>query len=274
MKPMDSLRQQANQQFAQNQGQQQAQLQSQLGGAPSQMGDISKVSQQVAGEQARQTGQAAVQAQAGAQAQGNMRNQIALQQRSREIQDRVADISIQRTKKQQELETRFAKLGEEKKSQLFDEQMKIRRDANGRAVLTERQLLDYAITSAQNEQSYLNWASDVKIASDREIQLWETSYKKLEVAATQAFKTAESQKDREHAKNLQDMARKAQEEQRKAEARARNRMAKYQAAGTIVGVAAAAAVLMIPGVGIAAAPGIIAAGATLGQAGGTTAAAQ
>jgi VIT1/CCC1 family predicted Fe2+/Mn2+ transporter len=141
--------------------------------------------------------------------------------------------------------------------------------------LTERQLLDYAITSAQNEQSYLNWASDVKIASDREIQLWETSYKKLEVAATQAFKTAESQKDREHAKNLQDMARKAQEEQRKAEARARNRMAKYQAAGTIVGVAAAAAVVaFVPGVGAAAAPGIIAAGASLGQAGGTTAAAQ
>lgn len=75
--------------------------------------------------------------------------------------------------------SRFADVSEQAKQELFDKQMTFRRDESGRTLFNQRQLADYAILNARNEEQLRNYSQSMQLASQRKIQMMEMAYKKM-----------------------------------------------------------------------------------------------
>lgn len=250
--------------FRQTKDRQASQFQAALGAAET-TGDIRGMSQKMAGAAAAQQAEAGIGAQNEAQTRSNQMRQINLQQRATEVQDRLHGFEMRKDKKQQELEDHLSSIDSRAKQTLFDEQMKIRQDAEGRAILTERQLMDYAILKSRNEQEYLKWAQESERASQREIDIWSAAANKLATAANRSFAEAETAADRAQAQNMARLAQEAAKRQKKAEADAANRRSMWVQGGTIVGAVAGGVVAGVATEG-AATPAGVAAGASAGAA--------
>ena len=175
-----------------------------------------------------------------AQDVSNMTSSLGLSGRARDIQGRILDIGRERDQKSADLENQLSNINADAKRRVFDEQMRIRKDKNNQSLLTERQLLDYAIANSKDEQSYLDWAQRAQTISRREVQMWDMASKKLEQALTQVHLTGERELNQEQTQRLLAQKMEAERQRKKAAARARNRMAAWQAGGAIIGGAAGA----------------------------------
>lgn len=167
------------------------------------------------------------------------------------------------TQKARTNEAELASLGRDLKQKVFDSRVQFKRDEQGRAVLNEQQLADWAVRKSKSAEELKTYAQKAEQAHARKIQFLRTVQAKLE------SQLAYEQQKREVDRNGATMARIAEaaaamkERIRQAEADAANKQAAWQAGGTILGTAAGAA---IPGGG---AVGAVV-GGSLGGAVGTT----
>ena len=258
---------QENESFKKSQAQQASSFQQQLGQAPVTQ-DVTGAAQAAGGQQAAQTAESAVGAQKQAQGTRNYLAGVGMQERARDIQGRVQDLAIEKDAQSIRLADRLGEINSEQRKNVFDAQLKIRKDSRNQAALTERQFLDYAIVSATNEQDFMDWAQRAQKVSQREIQMWDAVNKKLGQKLKQAYETEKTSLDQGAIVELTNMKRAAEAAMKKAAGRAKSRMAAWQTGGTIVGGVAGAVIgsVLLPGAGTAAGASI---GSSVGGAAGS-----
>jgi len=151
--------------------------------------------QKLAAETATASAQPVLQAQQAAaqQAQtaaGQAANAAKLE-RVRKIQGIKQDTAV----KQREAEEKLFNLNSSLKSQLYDETMKFQRDELGRTSFNERQLADWAVMKARNEEDLMKYEQIASEAIQKKQMLMEQAWKVLEQDLQATWQRAEQEGD-------------------------------------------------------------------------------
>lgn len=173
--------------------------------------------------------------------------------------ERVAGLGLEQDNRLNVLSNKQAndlnRIGLDVKQKIFDSRLQFEKDENGRKFSNDRQLADYMAATARTDQEFQARAREVQQATERKIQLMQIAQAQVIRELEQAQKSSEGAKNFEHQKELQGIRDALAEKIRKEQAAAKNKAAMWQAAGTIVGAGAGAAI---------AGPGGYAAGAAAG----------
>ena len=131
---------------------------------------------------------------------------------------------------------RLAAIDANAKKELFDAELQFRKDANNQTFFSERQLADYKRQSAASDEQFKNWANTAQNYHKRNIASLEAVYNKLAEVEKNNFRVGEQKLDQAAKEEL--IRLKLDTERRIADAKrkAANTAAKWQAAGTIIGV--------------------------------------
>lgn len=231
---------QATQQFGQQQLQQQAQA------TQTQLGLAEQGLQQQAAAQQQQQQQAAFQQQA-AQQQAELTQGVSLARQEEAAKNRLTDaeiassqrlnaigietdknISFLSTKQREDL----ANLGRDVKAKVFDSRLQFERDEAGRKFSNERQLMDFAVTSAKNQVDLQNKMQIMEQTATREILMMEIAANKINTALKQGYLDSKRELDQSTQAKLAEM--KAQLDKDIAKKRAQANNMKMLAGGAMV----------------------------------------
>jgi hypothetical protein len=150
--------------------------------------------------------------------------------------------------KQREYSDRLSKLGNELKDKLVDENLEIRKDARGQALLNDRQLADYALATATSQEQLKSYAQAMEQASSREMQMLEQAYNLITTQLSQMAAKGELQMNQEQTMRLAQQKQALEQEIARKQRKAANKAGIITAAFTIGG-AVAGTMIPIPGVG-------------------------
>lgn len=156
----------------------------------------------------------------------------------------------------------LSSLGQDVKAKLFDSRLQFERDEMGRKFSNDRQLMDYAISSAVSQQDVQNKMREMEQAANKELIMLEVSYKKISDAVERGYLDEKRELDQEQQKNLVLMKNKIEKQMRDKQRQAANRRMIVGAVISAVGVG-----MLATGVGAAAAPAVIGAGTAYGTGG-------
>jgi len=150
--------------------------------------------------------------------------------------------------KQREYSDRLSKLGNELKDNLLDQNLEIRKDARGQALLNDRQLADYALATATSQEELKNYAQSMEQASSREMQMLEQAYNLITQQLTQMASKGELQMNQEQTMRLAQQKQALEQEIARKQRKAANKAGIITAAFTIGGAVAGS---VVPGAGTA-----------------------
>lgn len=190
-----------------------------------------------------------------AQTQQGLTNvgKLGLQEQARQFEAQGAKEKLTEQRTASDLETRLGRLDRTLKDRLVDAQLQFERDASGRTLLNERQLQDYASISARSEEDLKSAQQIAEQAWTRKLQLMQQASKQLEQSLQQELKKSETEKNNKLLEELTSEKQALDAQIAEDTNKAKNRMAQFQAAGTVVGSGIGAVVgSIIPGVGTAA----------------------
>lgn len=188
--------------------------------AAQQVGQINTQQVQQQGQQAAQVGQQAVQTQAN------------------EAQNTEAQRALDLGRTQQQLESDFAVTSRGLKADLYDKAMQFQKDEQGRTFLNEKQLLDYKLSRGISEEEWADYQQEATQAAEREIQLMESAYRKLEQDLSQDALDKRTDISNETRRQIVEMKAALERQIAKKKAAAANRSAMMGALGTVAGVGA------------------------------------
>jgi hypothetical protein len=143
--------------------------------------------------------------------------------------------------KQREYSDRLSKLGNELKDNLLDQNLEIRKDARGQALLNDRQLADYALATATSQEELKNYAQAMEQASSREMQMLEQAYNLITQQLTQMASKGELQMNQEQTMRLAQQKQALEQEIARKQRKAANKAGIIGGAFTIAGAAIGAA---------------------------------
>lgn len=157
----------------------------------------------------------------------------------------------------------LASLGADVKQQLFDSRMQFERDENGRKFSNDRQMADYAISSAKNEQELQDRMQSMMQVHERELFALEAANKQLGQALQNGFLDKDRELNQAQKKKLTEMktaTEKALAKKRRASA---NKRLIIGGAMTVAGAA-----MIATGVGAAPGAAVMGTGASYATSGG------
>lgn len=219
----------------------QMQVQNAVRGAPA-AAPIASTAQQTGQAVAEQAGTQAVQA-AGQQVQQQQQlGQTGLQEQNTANQSQVA--SLQQGAKEQQMDNvqKLAQLDSKLKADIYDRNMTFQKSELGRTSLNENQLADYTRLSARNDEEFKNFQQAATQASQRQLQMMDTAYKKIVEDLDFRYQQAKQAGDQQAMRDVANMKSETKARMDREEARAANSAAAWTAGGAILGGAAGAAV--------------------------------
>jgi len=137
--------------------------------------------------------------------------------------------------------SKLAAIDSRAKQQLVDAELQIKRDSQGRALFTTRQLADYAISSANADEALKNWSQKAKQYSKRNLELMEVQYRKINEALNSGYLDKKTKLDREQIMELQRVKKDVEDRLNRAKAKAANTALMSQALGGLMVAAGTAA---------------------------------
>lgn len=149
---------------------------------------------------------------------------------------------------------RLAKLDQRAKQELFDKEMQFKVNAANEAQFSERQLMDYAVRNAQKAEDFTNWKQKSQMLHSRNLKILEAVEARLTQAIEQGYLDKENKLNQQQTRELAEIKQAFARRIAEAKAKAANTAAAWGAAGSLLQVGGAAAML-VPGlqpVGIAA----------------------
>lgn len=224
--------------------------------------------QQTAGANATTAGQNANAVAKSAVAQTQQQGQVAAADIESQRKTDLAKSSIELDRTTNALADKLNEYQSGLKDELFDKQMSFQQDELGRTLWNDRQLMDYAVSTAKSDEELAQWQDDMNYASQVRVQMLQAAQQKILAAADNAFKSGEFDKDANLKTYLAQQAKAIQEKIAKEKARSANRGAMFSAVGTVAGAVIGS---VVPGAGTVVGA---AAGAAIGGAVGNIAASQ
>lgn len=239
----------------------QAARQMQLQQAAQQAPASKQAAQQIGAQQAQQAGQIQQEAAKQQQVQQTQIGQLGLQEKGRELRERQAVGQLAAQRERRGLESRIADLGEDVKQNLFDREMQFKKDELGRTQLSERQVLDWAVSKAQSEEEYKEYAQVAQQALSRELQMMESIYKKVSNQLNREFARAEQENDQASMQRITEYKNLMEQEMREKEAEVANKQTMWTEGVGTLGTVAGGVIGGIYGGPMGAAAGATAGGA-------------
>lgn len=230
----------ANSQLAQ--GQQAArniQLQQAVKAAPT-TANTTQTAQQTGAAVAENAGKQLIQNAGQAIQQNGQVGSVINQEQAQQAQARTQGLQSSAREQAMDNVQRLAQVSEDAKKELYDKQMKFQKDEQGRTVLNERQLADYARVSAQNEQQYAQYAQSAQQINQRNLQAMENAYNLVKEDLVQKYAQAEQAKDQTTMREIAQMRIDADARIQQERNRADNNSAAWGAGGSVLGTAAGA----------------------------------
>lgn len=132
-------------------------------------------------------------------------------------------------------ESRLAQMNMSIKSKLIDEQLQFRRDQTGRALFTERQLMDWAVTKSKSTTEYNRFVQRANQAHAAQVALIDHCGRKVEQQLNQAMKRKILADNFETNKIIAKIQRQYNKKAQEAANGAAKNAGMWTAAGTIVG---------------------------------------
>lgn len=243
MKALQNLQAQlpaANQQVAA--GQQAArniQLQNAVKSAPT-AAPIASTAQQTGAASAAQAGQQSVERVQNSVQQTGQLGQLGLGEQKLASESRVSGLQLGAKEQAMDNVQRLAKINEDAKQELYDKQMQFERDEAGRTLFNERQLADYAKSSALSDEQLKDYAQQTDQLSKRKLEAMEHAAKLVDSDLSQKYSVAKQKGDQQMILQINQMRRDMEEKIRSEKAKAANRSAAFTAGGTIIGGVAGA----------------------------------
>lgn len=112
----------------------------------------------------------------------------------------------------------LSKLGLDVKQKIYDNRIRFERDELGRKFSNERQMADYAIASAKNEQDLRNKMQIMQQIMQKELYMMEQASNKVNIALERGYLDDKRKLDQEQKRKLYDMKKKMDGEIRKKKA--------------------------------------------------------
>lgn len=260
----------ANQQIAS--GMQQAretQLQQTIGQMTPEQAATPRLAQSMGAQQAAQASAIQLGAQQKTQQSAVVAGQQAIVQDKIQKQQELFTRSQALSQKNRYLENELARISQSAKDKLLDQQLSFKRDELGRTVWNERQLADYKIATAKDEEDFRNYQQEASNLSERRMKMLTMAQKKLEQILEQGYISNTQKLNQASRLKIVETVAELKRKQARESARQSSNMGMWAGAGTVVGAVAGA---MIAGPGGYAAGAAV--GAQIGQGVGTAAGAQ
>lgn len=230
-----------------------AALQQAVGQAPTQGLDITKAAQGIGASMAGAQVQDAAQAQQQQGAMNQQVGQLGMQATNIESSKKLANMAFKVDEDVRKQADALAKLDNNYKNQLLDNQLNFNKDKRGQYILKQRQMFDLAALKARDANEFNQYARQAMKANQRYLMMMETAHKKVMREYQQQWQIAEQDKDQDLKKKLAVRIREHEAAMERAKARAANRMAAWKTGGIVVGTVAGAVVgsMLAPGAGTA-----------------------
>ena len=260
----------ANQQIAS--GMQQAretQLQQTIGQMTPEQAATPRLAQSMGAQQAAQASAIQLGAQQKTQQSAVVAGQQAIVQDKIQKQQELFTRSQALSQKNRYLENELARISQSAKDKLLDQQLSFKRDELGRTIWNERQLADYKIATAKDEEDFRNYQQEASNLSERRMKMLTMAQRKLEQVLEQGYISTNQKLDQASRLKIVETVAALKRKQARESARQSSNMGMWAGAGTVVGAVAGA---MIAGPGGYAAGAAV--GAQIGQGVGTAAGAQ
>lgn len=258
----------ANQQIAS--GMQQAretQLQQTIGQMTPEQAATPRLAQSMGAQQAAQAASIQLGAQQKTQQSAVVAGQQAIVQDKIQKQQELFTRSQALSQKNRYLENELARISQSAKDKLLDQQLSFKRDELGRTVWNERQLADYKIATAKDEEDFRNYQQEASNLSERRMKMLQMAQRKLEQVLEQGYISTNQKLDQASRLKIVETVAALKRKQARESARQSSNMGMWSGAGTIVGA----------GIGFVASGGNpygAVVGAQIGQGVGTAAGAQ
>lgn len=218
----------------------QMRLQDMVKQAPAGTASVTPIAQQLGGAQASAAGQANLQTQQQNIQQGAQVGALQLQQKGTEQQAELGQKQravSQYNRKQQNM---LAKLSQEKKNELLDQQLEFNKDQRGQTQFNERQLADWAATNARSQEEFNNYSQIIQQAANRKLQYLQVQNSKVSQVLQSGYLNEKQRLDNETRKQLLVVKKELEQKMADDKAKRNNRRAIFQGVGTIVGTVAGA----------------------------------
>lgn len=209
--------------------------------------------------------------------------QLQARQQTAQQQGQLAQMELQERgmAKQAELQRRQQSLAQQQREnvvslnqlqqglgdRLFTRETQLQKDQLGRAKFTERQLMDYKLTSTQRREQMADYEQSVIQVSQLKMQALKQSYALIQAALQQDFAKEEQDKDIAQSNRLYAAQKSIQEKIAREQAKQAERGAMFRTIGTAVGTVGGAVVGAVAGGPAGAVAGASAGGALGGAAG-------
>jgi hypothetical protein len=258
----------ANQQIAS--GMQQAretQLQQTIGQMTPEQAATPRLAQSMGAQQAAQAASIQLGAQQKTQQSAVVAGQQAIVQDKIQKQQELFTRSQALSQKNRYLENELARISQSAKDKLLDQQLSFKRDELGRTIWNERQLADYKIATAKDEEDFRNYQQEASNLSERRMKMLQMAQRKLEQVLEQGYISTNQKLDQASRLKIVETVAALKRKQARESARQSSNMGMWSGAGTIVGA----------GIGFVASGGNpygAVVGAQIGQGVGTAAGAQ
>jgi hypothetical protein len=258
----------ANQQIAS--GMQQAretQLQQTIGQMTPEQAATPRLAQSMGAQQAAQASAIQLGAQQKTQQSAVVAGQQAIVQDKIQKQQELFTRSQALSQKNRYLENELARISQSAKDKLLDQQLSFKRDELGRTIWNERQLADYKIATAKDEEDFRNYQQEASNLSERRMKMLQMAQRKLEQVLEQGYISTNQKLDQASRLKIVETVAALKRKQARESARQSSNMGMWSGAGTIVGA----------GIGFVASGGNpygAVVGAQIGQGVGTAAGAQ
>jgi hypothetical protein len=208
-------------------------------------------------EQLKATQQNVQQAQQGRQVQSNANKVIKVQEIMKSKQKVQAD-----TLKNSEL---LDGIGMNLRNEYVNKVKEFKKDELGRTLLNARQLSDWAVLKARNEEEYAEYEQMMQQALEKKQAITEQAFKVVSQELNQQWVAAEQAKDQAAMEQIAGIRAEIKKAQDKARKDAASNSALWTIGGTVLGaVAGAAIVIGTAGAGAPVAAAAVAGGASLG----------
>lgn len=200
-----------------------------------------RAAQALGAQQAQQIGQAQLQQQQQTQQDIGRLAQVAGQEQRLQTQQRVGEAQRGFSRKARQQADKLAELDQELKNKLLDQQLDFKQDERGRALMNERQLADWAVMNAKNEEQFKNYQQQVEQMGRRKEQMLEAAYRKLTAALQGKGAFKEQRLDQESKQRILEARKQVQNKIRREQIEQANRQAMWSGLMTAVGAGAGAA---------------------------------
>lgn len=161
--------------------------------------------------------------------------QASLQQKGIESRRKIAEVQRGLQQDARRNSQRLFNLDQSIKNELLDNQLTFRTDELGRQQFNERQLADYAIANANNQNDLAAYSQTVQQITQRKLQLLGAAEQRIKQELEQLYQKESTEANQQLKRELAEAQHAMQQRIQREQAKAANRAGMLGAAGSIVG---------------------------------------